>query len=110
MNLAQLRHLASERGCTPAEYSPLSVPNAPELPTSGLLGPPAHAYYNHGRWVVDCECGSAQVTDPNDRRVFCPFCVNGGTPVWRPVVWPNDWQAIEQALAGHPVPERNWTP
>lgn len=110
MNLAQLRQLAAQRGCSPAEWSPLSVPTSPPLPTSELLGTPVPAYHNHGRWVVDCECGSAQVTDPDDRRVFCPFCGNGGTGLWRPVVWPKGWKAIEAGLAGEPAEARNWTP
>lgn len=112
--VVQLNELLNEGHISHAEYWPLfaqiATPSLPSPPTSDLLGPPVAAYHNHGRWVVDCECGSAQVTYPADRRVFCPFCVNGGNSVWRPVVWPNDWQAIEASLAQAPVPERNWRP
>lgn len=111
--LAELDAMRAAGSITTGEYWPLFAGLAQPLwplPTADTWGPPADAYLNHGRWLVDCECGSAQLTDPDDRRVFCPYCGNGGTGLWRPVTWPDDWEDIEAAVADVPTPRRNWTP
>lgn len=66
---------------------------------------------NHGRWLVECPCGSAQYASCDDARFLCSQCWNedvGGR--WKAVVWPKDPEAIEAALSGRPIPNRNWIP
>lgn len=66
---------------------------------------------NHGRWVVNCECGSAQLACRTDHRMFCVDCENvavGGR--WVHVAWPDDPYAIERALSRRPVDLQNWLP
>ncbi len=43
------------------------------------------------RWVAMCECGGAEVVDPNEPVFFCCSCGNakvGG--LWRPVNFPQE--------------------
>jgi hypothetical protein len=78
--------------------------------------PPVVAYVNHGRWVVDCECGDAGVVDPAwpDRGFFCFGCYNiihTGLP--RRVTYPMDGvrYLVEGLLLLRPDPAtRNWSP
>lgn len=76
------------------------------------VGTPVFARVDHGRWLAECECRSAQILDPDDRRFFCVRCenaTNGGR--WRPVEWPDDPDSIEAVLLARPRPEnRNWQP
>lgn len=74
--------------------------------------PSVVAYINFGRWVTDCECGSAQVLDQNDQRFFCVRCLNSiSNGNWRAVVWPAEASNIEDALLVRPdVGTRNWLP
>lgn len=76
-------------------------------------GDPLYVVVNHGRWVVECPtCLSAQVADPDDRRFYCVRCLNATNSMqYRPVVWPNEIQAIETALLVRPFAEnQNWHP
>lgn len=70
------------------------------------------AIVNHGRWVVVCSCGGAQVASRIDPRFFCTNCLNapvGG--LWRPVKFPKDADAIEEALGRRDYDvNRNWQP
>lgn len=70
------------------------------------------AYVNHGRWVVDCPCGSAQLASRSDRRFFCTDCRNTfAHGKWVGVVWPADEADIEGLLLQRPdVKTRNWYP
>jgi hypothetical protein len=78
--------------------------------------PPVVAYVNHGRWVVDCECGDAGVVDPGqpDRGFFCFGCYNiihTGLP--RRVAYPVDEVRgrVEALLLARPdLGTRNWSP
>ena len=66
---------------------------------------------NHGRWVVDCPCGGAQLACRTDRRMFCVDCLhtaNGGQ--WVTVAWPDDVEQIEALLESRPVGLQNWDP
>jgi hypothetical protein len=68
-------------------------------------------YANHGRWVVDCPCGSAQVACRTDHRFFCVECRNswaGGR--WAPVVWPKQLDDIEGLLDARLPKYAHWTP
>ena len=71
------------------------------------------AHVNHGRWIVECpDCHGAQFACPDDRRFMCNYCANamvGG--MWRPVTWPKNRAAIEEALMARKLPNhRNWFP
>ena len=59
-----------------------------------------HARANHGYWIADCpDCAGAQLACPDDHRFMCNNCANvlaGG--MWRPVAWPKNRAAIDEAL------------
>lgn len=80
--------------------------NQRRLPvTDGIvLGAQLRARINHGRWVADCTCGSAQIVTPADPRMWCVVCGTG----WWQVAFPADVNAVEQTLLDLPVAERNW--
>lgn len=68
---------------------------------------------NHGRWIAECPtCKDAQLASRTDLRFMCVSCANsaiGGA--WRPVRWPVEQAAIEEALTVRPdVSAQNWTP
>ena len=72
---------------------------------------PLATYVNHGRWVVMCECGDAQLASADDPRFFCVSCLNerqGGK--WRPVTWPKNRRVIEQVLRERFTENANWLP
>lgn len=76
--------------------------------------PPAIAYVNHSRWVADCPtdgCGGA-VTLLRMAPFLCGNCLNVEIGHrYRPVVWPLEEAAIEDALFGRLLPEHvNWRP
>ncbi|TXS20202.1 hypothetical protein EAO70_09315 [Streptomyces sp. adm13(2018)] len=64
-----------------------------------LLGQPLYAQINHGRWVANCSCMSAQIVTPADPRMWCVECHTG----WWQVVFPADVDAVEQQLLDLPV-------
>jgi hypothetical protein len=68
----------------------------------------ARAYVNFGRWVSDCpqECGCALQLEPGQMLFPCPEC-----KVISEVEWPDNADAIWEALAKRPAPKtRNWYP
>lgn len=68
---------------------------------------PRLAYMNHGRWVIDCECGAGNVCDPEWSQIPCIACGRIHTVV----IYPADRDAIEQALdVRDSVRTRNWMP
>ena len=84
-----------------------------------MMAPPkpvARVYANHGRWIVQCECGNAVEATPDMRSWRC-----APTPgeAWNPlaycgasytVLWP-DHQRIAAILTLRPDPRnRNWWP
>ncbi|MFE1903804.1 hypothetical protein ACFW96_09050 [Streptomyces gardneri] len=69
-----------------------------------LLGQQLYAQVNHGRWVANCTCMSAQIVTPADPRMWCVECGTG----WWQILFPADVAAVEQQLADLPVAERNW--
>lgn len=81
------------------------------LPTAVAKDAPVPASINHGRWIVACECGGAQLASEDDHRFFCVACLNerhGGK--WRPVTWPKDRDDIEAVLRERLTENVNWTP
>jgi len=62
-------------------------------------GEPLHAEVEHGRWVINCECGGTENVTPNDPIAFCFSCCNADNDFHvRPVVFPQDRENIEAAL------------
>lgn len=58
-----------------------------------------YARVNHGRWIVDCAwCPAAMLTRPEAawRIAYCAEC--GACYGVNEIRYPDDWQAIEQAL------------
>ncbi len=83
----------------------------PRIPAE--IGPYAlPVVVNHGRWVVECPCGGAQLASRTDRRFLCVDCRNvlfGGK--WVAVEWPERAAALEAELMRRPLaPMRNWRP
>lgn len=81
------------------------------LPQGIADSPKAYVMVNGGRWIVPCPfCASAEYASKQDHRFFCTDCGNidvGGQ--WLHVIWPENWQAIEQALFRRPkMVYRNW--
>lgn len=80
------------------------------LPTD-ICSAPVHAEVNQGRWIVVCECGSAQLASKTDPRFFCVGCLNEVNDCkWRPVIFPDDAAAIETALLPRPTVNANALP
>jgi hypothetical protein len=73
-------------------------------PDGFVIGHPLYARINHGRWVADCPCGSAQVVTPADPRMACTECRAG----WFRLTFPEDPAAAETSVAGLLPTEQNW--
>lgn len=98
-------HIQTRECGTPPErvvhaYSPFDPP-----PREFVSGVTTQAYVNHGRWCVRCPwCRSSQNASRVDHRFFCCEC--GNAPVggrWVYVLWPEDWEQVEDALARRPA-------
>jgi hypothetical protein len=70
----------------------------------GLLLETVYAQINHGRWIANCACHSAQIVSPADARMWCVECGTG----WWQVVFPPNPDAVEASLDGLPRSEQNW--
>lgn len=72
----------------------------------------ARARVNHGRWIADCPrpyCPNAMRLTPGQTQFHCGG--EGGCLLVAGVEWPQDADAIWEALAVRPVPStRNWYP
>jgi len=67
---------------------------------------PRAAYVNHGRWVVNCECNGAGLTD---RKMKITCCFDCGR-VYTSVTFPKHASQIEKVLLERPDPaSRNWS-
>ncbi|MFF4848009.1 hypothetical protein [Streptomyces sp. NPDC001194] len=73
-------------------------------PAGMLIGATVQARINHGRWVADCLCGSAQVVTPGDPRFACPECGWG----WARIVFPERVAEAEAAVTARAPHEQNW--
>ncbi|MFF5445499.1 hypothetical protein [Streptomyces sp. NPDC012888] len=73
-------------------------------PAGFIVGVSVYARINHGRWIADCTCGSAQVVTPDDPRFACPECGYG----WVRVTFPANPAQAEDAVADLPPHRRNW--
>jgi hypothetical protein len=68
----------------------------------------ARAFYDWGRWVVNCgHCLSAGMVKPRQAYWECLTPPKGCGRVTR-IVWPDDPAAIAGSLADKPEPERHW--
>lgn len=68
-----------------------------------ISGMPVMAYVDFGRWAGRCDCGGGTYVDPNDPVFFCMRCGNANSGMARPVIFPVDLDAIEDALLARPV-------
>src|SRR5580765_585606 len=70
-----------------------------------ILSRPIEAYIGNGCWRIKCRCGERTHTDPVWKMAFCFGC--GAR--WMNVVFPENWNAIEDLLVKRPVQAaRNW--
>jgi hypothetical protein len=68
---------------------------------------PKTAYIDLGRWVIDCDCGAGNATDPEWGIACCFAC--GAVHV--SVVFPEDRTEVERILLLRPESKtRNWKP
>jgi hypothetical protein len=69
-----------------------------------ISGTPVQAFVDFGRWVAQCDlCGSAIAVDPDVRVFFCMRCGNNNTGMARPVIFPAEWEQVEDILMERPV-------
>lgn len=69
-------------------------------------GAPVYARVEQGAWIADCECGGAQFVDADEPIYFCFCCGNRGNKrKTRPVIFPDNYKAIEKLLLARPVNE-----
>jgi len=60
---------------------------------------PIYAIVNTGRWIAECECGGAEIVEPDDPIFFCFSCGNSCVKgAVRPVVFPENREEIEHLL------------
>ncbi len=65
------------------------------------------AYVNGSRWVADCQhCGAGIAVHPEWTTARCFGCGS----IYAAVVFPNDWQAVEDVLWARPTLAHNWQP
>lgn len=65
------------------------------------------AYLNHGRWIAECpapDCYDARMLTPGDTGMVCVRAHASS------VRWPGNAEAIAEAVATRPEPNRNWFP
>lgn len=67
----------------------------------GIHGAPVRALLSNGRWMALCDqpgCMGCEMVDPWERIFFCLTCGNGKSGQARPVIFPQDWKEIEEAM------------
>lgn len=69
--------------------------------------PKRAAYFNHGRWVIDCPCMAGVLVEPGDKTARCLACGKQTDVKWPA---PQSRAAAEKLLASRPVENRNWFP
>jgi hypothetical protein len=84
-----------------------------------------NARIEHGRWLVDCPCGSAYVPSQAEPYLICIECANQDNDgKWIDIIFPANKEAIEATLLKRPIivkryrqtnspmfaENRNWTP
>ena len=71
---------------------------------------PLKAYVNHGRWLIDCECGGAEYAY-EEGWFMCRACLNGAYGhKYRPLIFPKQRGKIEGLLLVRRLQNRNWAP
>lgn len=65
------------------------------------------AYIGNGAWRIHCRCGERTHADPEWKLACCFGC----GAIWTNVVFPENWQAIEDLLSKRVLQgTRNWQP
>jgi len=67
------------------------------------IGAPVYARIWQGQWIAEC-CNAGVFVDPEEPIFFCFQCgnrANGNN--CRPVIFPEDWRAIEKKILERPV-------
>lgn len=68
---------------------------------------PKVARIDHGRWLIDCDCGAGNACDPEMKKAFCAAC----GAVHPNVVFPDDRENVEFILLARRRSEnRNFDP
>lgn len=68
---------------------------------------PVQARVDAGTWLIDCECGSGNAVDPEDKVALCFAC----GAVHENVEFPDDVKGIERLLLARPAQwRRGWRP
>lgn len=89
-----------------ANFARLNLP----LPIGTSDDKPLQAEVNHGRWIVKCECGGADLAW-EEGLFMCQSCWNGKHKhQYRKAVFPRWRQQIEELLSRRPLENRNWAP
>lgn len=75
-------------------------------------GDPVIAMVNHNRWIAQCECGGAEVVDPDLPNFYCFSCFNVFNEGYaRTVDFPHYHAAIDKVLSLRDDPfTKNWIP
>ena len=71
------------------------------------IADPVTAYVNHGRWVIDCDCGAGNSVHPDWKLACCLEC----GAIRTNIVFPAEIREIERTLASRKrQANRNWRP
>lgn len=89
---------------------PMMVKQRIPIPKTTTDVEPLTAYLNHGRWLVKCECGGAELAW-DEGRFLCMSCWNAAHGhQFRPSAYPAERERIETLLNKRPVVNQNWRP
>lgn len=95
-----------------ARQADLGRPPVPRPLGEAPDAPPAVARMNYGRWLADCDCGSAVLLFRCTAAWFwCPACGNAtSSGKLRPVIWPENHAQIDIDMATLPAQLAQWPP
>jgi hypothetical protein len=92
------RHGRSGRDFVRAELTAQGALELVSRASGEATGTPVLAEVNHGRWIAHCECGGAEVVDPDDPVFFCLSCLNADNGRGlRPVEFPSEKERLQIA-------------
>lgn len=71
-----------------------------------VAGNAVYAFVNNGRWLAVCDqphCDGCEYVDIDAQIFYCQKCGNYGSGIARPVIFPERWAEIEDALLDRPM-------